>query len=103
MDELSYSDIPIRHRCRLKGKYARGFDRCPHCDHRHDDLDVDEDHWIGVAEWSADGIPVKSGIVVVRECESCFQYFYHHCSPSYYQNFVRGDIYEVRRNNESDE
>ena len=93
MASLNYNDVPIEHRCRLKGKYARGIDRCPHCNHRHDDLKTSRAHWVGIAEWSAQGLPVRPGPVVVRECERCFEYFFHHATRAYYEAYVRGDLF----------
>ena len=98
-EEIDMNEIPPGHKCRLKGKYARGIDRCPHCDHRHDDVKTKPEHWIGMAEWNAEGLPVRSGVVVVRECEECFRYFFHHAGKAYYENYVRGDLYHARGRN----
>ena len=69
MYNITIQDVPMEDRHYLTGKYNASIVDCTGCGKTLDYWDV---RVIGFAEWKGD-------VVVLKECLSCGDIYYHHC------------------------
>lgn len=79
MDSLTIHEIKPEHRTQPKGTYNAGISRCPHCD--NDMLKGMFDHVDGFCE-------IRGRVVIIIECDQCFEYFYWHPYRGIYELYM---------------
>jgi hypothetical protein len=71
--------IDKKYHVKLQGIHNLGVYDCPYCDNRM--ITRLLKHALGFAEWNGD-------IVVVIQCDKCFEKFYFHVNKDFYGDFV---------------